>query len=419
MGPHELRHLPRALIAALAALLALAAPVRAYDKSFIPIPEIITDPNEGNTFGLLGVVLFLDEKDEIKYMLAPDATYNDTKGFYPTFRFLGYPTSTRRYSVTLGRSTTKDEDYEAEFADKSLWDGRAFFLAKTIFYERDSTERFFGFGNESKESNESNYTSAITLADASPGFWILPHVNLAYRMKILRFAVERGQVTSFPFIGTPQAPPATRNPALRDPGHIWAHRVSVAYDTRDAPDIPSRGMLGVLYTDVADRALGSTTSYVKFGGEWRDFLPIPIQKVPHLGILQRFAPLLATRVLADWTTGSPDVPFWEQSSLGGRRTLRGFGGDRFIDFNRTLGTAELRTRVYQRHLFGVNAEIEVAPFFEAGKVFRHLGDNPVNEAHLVYGVGFRGIVRPQIVGFVDIGRGSEGTAVFTGVDYPF
>jgi len=28
-------------------------------------------------------------------------------------------------------------------------------------------------------------------------------------------------------------------------------------------------------------------------------------------------------------------------------------------------------------------------------------------------------VRPQIVGFVDIGYGSEGTAIFTGVDYPF
>ena len=39
--------------------------------------------------------------------------------------------------------------------------------------------------------------------------------------------------------------------------------------------------------------------------------------------------------------------------------------------------------------------------------------------HGTYGVGFRGVVRPQIVGFVDVGRGSEGVSVITGVDYPF
>ena len=43
----------------------------------------------------------------------------------------------------------------------------------------------------------------------------------------------------------------------------------------------------------------------------------------------------------------------------------------------------------------------------------------MNDLHWVYGFGFRGVVRPQIVGFVDIGRGSEGVSVFTGVDYPF
>jgi len=34
-------------------------------------------------------------------------------------------------------------------------------------------------------------------------------------------------------------------------------------------------------------------------------------------------------------------------------------------------------------------------------------------------VGFRGIARPFVVGYVDIGHGSEGAAVFTGLNYPF
>jgi outer membrane protein assembly factor BamA len=415
MGPHQLSR-PRRLIIALIAAAALWPPAaRALTKSFIPIPEIITDPNEGNTFGLLGVVLFLDERDEIKYMLAPDATYNDTKGFFPTFRFFGYPTPTRRYSVVLGKSTTKDEDYEFEFVDRGYWEGRAFVLA-SFLHERDSTDRFFGFGNNSPPDphrdrirglldGESNYTGNDTVAQATPGVWLLPHVNLSYRMRIRRFSIEDGQVSSIPFIATTH--PEVRGRGL-DGGVFWAHQVALTYDSRDSIDIPTRGMLALAYSEAASRSLGSTNSFVKFGGEWRDFIP-----------LLKGNPTLALRGLLDYTTGDRDIPFWELNSLGGRRTLRGYGGDRFIDFNRSLGSGELRTRVWQRKMFGVNAELELAPFLEAGQVFRHVLSSPVNDLHWVYGLGFRGVVRPQIVGFVDIGRGSEGSAIFPGVNYPF
>jgi outer membrane protein assembly factor BamA len=377
----------------------------AADTSFIPIPEIITDPNEGNTIGLLGVVLFLDERDEIRYMLAPDATYNETKGFFPTFRFLGYPSPTRRYSVVLGKSTTKDEDYEVEFSDRGYWDGRAFVFASAL-YEVDSTERFYGFGNDSKEARESNYTGRNLLADVTPGVWVLPALNLSYRMLIRRFQTGRGQVDAVPFTGAEH--PEARERGL-DGGLYWTHRAAVTYDSRDDYDIPTSGALALVYTEMADRRLGSSTSYVKFGAEWRDFIPLRRSKNP----------ILALRALADYTSGNLDTPFWQQFSLGGRRTLRGYGGDRFIDFNRSLGSAEVRTRVWQRRLFGVNAEIELSPFVEAGQVFRRITDSPVSDLHWVYGLGFRGVVRPQIVGFVDIGRSAEGTAIFTGVNYPF
>src|SRR5262245_31149825 len=131
----------------LSAIAVAAAPARA-ERSFIPVPEFITDPNEGNTIGLLGVFLFLDEKDEIRYMLAPDVRYNKTTGFFPTFRLFAYPTPERRYSIVLGKSTTKDQSYELEFTDRGLWDKRAFVLA-SVSQEDDSTERFFGLGNDS------------------------------------------------------------------------------------------------------------------------------------------------------------------------------------------------------------------------------------------------------------------------------
>jgi len=418
MGPHQLSR-PRRLIIALVAAAALWPPAaRALSKSFIPIPEIITDPNEGNTFGLLGVLLFLDDKDQIQYMIAPDVRYNKTTGVFPAFRFFGYPSPERRYSVVVSKSTTKDEDYELEYTDRSFWEGRGFLLA-SFLHEADSTERFFGFGNDSPAERphpgrragpgnlggESNYTDVDTQAQATPGVWVLPFANLSYRMRIRRYGIERGQVANIPFVGT--AHPEARGRGLEG-GVFWAHQVALTYDSRDSTDIPTHGALGILYSEITDKRIGSAKSFVKFGADWRDFIP-----------LHKDNPVLALHALANYVSGDRDTPFWELSSLGGRRALRGFGSHRFIDFNRSLATAELRTRVYQRRLFGVNLEIEVAPFTEAGQVFRHVTDSPVDDLHFVYGVGFRGVVRPQIVGFVDIGRGSEGNAIFTGIDYPF
>jgi outer membrane protein assembly factor BamA len=413
MGAHQ-RSGRRALTTAALAVV-LAAPAAARKVSFIPIPEIVTSPNEGNTFGLLAVFLFLDEKDEIRYMVAPDATYNETKGFMPTFRLFGYPNPARRYSIVLGKSTTKDEDYELEFTDRGFWEGRGFLLAY-FYHERDSTERFFGFGNDSPEEEcnpgerwprcgESNYTNTDTQAQVTPGVWVLPYVNLNYRMRIRRYAVGRGQVDALAF--TRDAHPEAEGKGL-ETGVYWAHQTALVYDSRDDADIPTRGGLALVYGELADRRLGSSTSFVKFGAEWRNFIPF-----------RKGNPILGLRALADYTNGSRDTPFWERNTLGGRRTLRGFGADRFIGFNRSLASAELRTRVWQPRLFGVKAEIELAPFIEAGQVFRRVLESPVSDLHWVYGVGFRGLVRPQVVGFVDIGLGSEGSAIFTGVNYPF
>jgi outer membrane protein assembly factor BamA len=380
-------------------------PARA-DWSLIPIPVFIADPNEGNSYGLLPVVLFTDERDQVRHILAPDFTYNKTKGFFPRLRFFGYPTPTRRYRLVAGKSTTKDERYVGEWTDRGLWDGRLFANALAL-HERDSTERFFGFGNSSHEAGESNYTANDTVALLTPGVWLRPRLAVSYGMRIRRFSVERGQVDSLPFI-------ATEHPEVRDrgleTGVYWTHRAEITYDSRDDMDIPGRGVLGLVYTEVADRRLGSATSFVKFGAEWRSFAPLRVRRV---------RAVLALRGFLDYVSGSGDTPFWEQSSLGGRQSLRGFGADRFVDFNRSLASVELRVPVYQRRLFGVNPQLEVAPFFETGQVFHGVTNSPVADLHVAYGMGFRVVVRPQIVAFVDVGYGSEGDSIFTGIDYPF
>ena len=62
---------------------------------------------------------------------------------------------------------------------------------------------------------------------------------------------------------------------------------------------------------------------------------------------------------------------------------------------------------------------EVAPFFDTGHVWHSMSRLPFQELHSVGGVGFRAIVEPFVVGYVDVGWGGEGAAVFSGINYPF
>ena len=406
---------------------------RAYNKSIIPVPEIIVDPNEGNTFGLLGVWLFVNpETDKIEYMVAPDIRYNETKGIYPNMRLFGYPNDDLWYSLLVGKSTTRDENYELLFQDWGLWDKKAFVLGEVV-YERDSTRRFYGYGNDTTVIYESNYTDSNFQANIEAGIWLVEHLRASYTSMVRRFAVQAGQVDDvdsilpkfgqdrfsiepgvrFPFgnqLNCPRGATKFSDCQGAGPQIHWGNRFSVFYDTRDDNQLPTEGVLTTAYFEFADRNLGSTTSYLKWGLEGRGYFPFH---------LWRLRPVLALRAGLDYVNAGGDTPFWQRNALGGRRSLRGYGTGRFTDFNRSVMTAELRTTVYERDMFDTHLEIELAPFLEAGQVFAQLSDSPFDELHPAGGMGFRGVVRPNIVGFVDLGYADEGLKVFTGINYPF
>jgi hemolysin activation/secretion protein len=120
------------------------------------------------------------------------------------------------------------------------------------------------------------------------------------------------------------------------------------------------------------------------------------------------------------------VPFWalssiggETSEVGGEQPLRGFGAGRFYDRDSFSTSLELRRTVASFNAISTKVDLEVTPFVDLGRVFAHANTFPLEQLHQVYGLGFRGIARPFVVGYVDVGYGSEGIAAFTGLNYPF
>jgi hemolysin activation/secretion protein len=114
-----------------------------------------------------------------------------------------------------------------------------------------------------------------------------------------------------------------------------------------------------------------------------------------------------------------DAPFLEKSTLGGETTLRGYGRYRFIDNSYLLLNLEERIRLFRWKVFNVTADWELAPFVDIGSVMASLGRASPTSFQINVGIGARAVVRPNIIGRVDVGVGSEGPAVFVGLGYPF
>lgn len=375
---------------------------------FIPIPEIDTDPNGATTVGLLPVWLFTDAQQQIRRIIAPDVTYNTTLGVGGGIRVLSYPSDDVQWYITASGAEkiarSLDFSYSSGLKRQTQWsvEGR-------LVYDRDPTDRFFGLGNSSDEHDESNYTTEQGYVEARVGWNYSPTLQLALDMRPRFVNIERGAFGDQPFTGS-------RFPRLRGlrGTNEFLTRIILSYDTRDSIAIPKRGSQMTLFAGLTDRRFLSSVSYSLFGLDARHFLPLSsrVTLAGHLAF--RYMPI-----------GSK-VPFWALSRLGGDRStigyqqpLRGFGSGRFVDNNLFAANIEVRTRAFTLDLFTTRAVFEVAPFIDIGRVFHRLGTNPLGQLHPVGGIGFRGIAAPFVVGYVDVGYGSEGIAIFSGVNYPF
>jgi outer membrane protein assembly factor BamA len=376
------------------------------ETTLIPVPEIIVDPNEGTTVGFLPVLLIAGETKAVRSIIAPDVRYNDITGVYPTLRFFDYPDPKQKYLLTAGKGTSRGEDAEAQYVGQDLFQGWLDFTGRAQ-HEQDPFERFFGFGNDTPDSNETNFTSTTNAATAFLSLNLPASLQASLQTRLRHVRIGQGGVTDLPQLRDPNSGFSTVKGA--DGGTVIGERLGLAYDTRDLIDIPTQGVFGNGSIEVVDRALGSSFSFVKYGLEGKAFVPLRADK--------KF--ILALHGEADYLQNGQDTPFFEKNSVGGIHSLRGFGSNRFTDNHRFFMQAELRTSIYEREIFGVRAHLELAPFLDLGKVFHSAGEFPLEDLHVVGGMGLRAVVVPQVVAYIDFGTEGGGPAAFTGIDYPF
>lgn len=375
---------------------------------FIPVPEIGQDPDSGTTLGILPTWLITDDEHRIKRIIAPDVLYNPNFGAGFHGRIYDYPSEDKQWSLIAGLKQRVERELNAEYTLGRLRE-HSWSFTGSVVYDRDGAPRFFGVGNGTPQRDETNYTSQQEVLQVQLGYNFNRAWQLLYTARWRSVDVLPGTLDKVTSI-------EMRFPGIRGLGTNYEqlNRLSIIYDTRDSFTAPRTGMKWVAYGGVASRSgIFNESLYSEAGIDGRTFWPINPETV------------LATHVSLRYLPSAHRLPFWAFSSLGGGQTdiggeqpLRGFGDGRFYDRNSFSASVELRRVAFTFDAIS-HVEIEVAPFVDVGNVFRDGTQFPIKALHKVGGVGFRGIARPSVVGYVDIGYGSDGTAVFTGINYPF
>lgn len=369
----------------------------------IPLPVIASSPNEGITAGALTAFLLHDRNDNISTLLAPQVNYNKNFGVTGTIYGAFYPSPDRSWEFNLSKSGTVNEDYEFRLRDKTFLDRR---LETNLFAYAfsDGSARFFGFNAKTPQQSETNYNDREIGFTLSVGYDLGSHIQLVVGERYRDVDIQRGAVKSIPYL-------KDRFGAQDVPGIngfvAHAQKISLVYSTLDSTIAPTFGGFAKASMEVSAKLFGSSADYRHYEGELKGFVPFDNDRY-----------VSVFRLVYNQTLGET-VPFLEQSILGGETTLRGYGRNRFIDNSYFLLNLEERIRLFRWEVFNVKADWEIAPFIDFGAVMERLDRASVRQFEFNPGIGIRAVVRPNIIGRVDVGIGHDGPAVFVGLGYPF
>jgi hypothetical protein len=375
---------------------------------FIPVPEIDVSPVGGVTVGLIPVWLTVDDNEQIRRIIAPDIIHSEYFGWGARGRVFSYPSDDAQWTVVGGGKQRVEREFDAVYV-RGLSRSDTWSWSLHANFDRSGTARFFGLGNQSAQSDQTNYVDNQGHLEANIGWNITPRYQINYLLRLGFVQIGSAVLPKLPSIETrfPQLPGLDREEELQ-------HRLVFSYDTRDSVTIPRNGERISAFAGFTDPGLWGSVSYSFAGAEANVYRPV----APWLNV--------AAHAALRYMPQADGAPFWALSSIGGdqsvsgeRQPLRAYGQDRFVDRNSFAAGVELRTRVAQFKVFATNLSLELAPFLDLGKVFAEAGESPFTHLHKGGGIGVRGVASPFIVGYVDVGFGPEGPAVFTGINYPF
>jgi hypothetical protein len=290
-----------------------------------------------------------------------------------------------------------------------------------VAYAKTLTRRFFGFGADTREEDESRYSEEVSAIDfgyqeslpEAGDDWV---ANAGVRIETRE--LSDGFVEDVP--DTEDAFPAEFRDG-DDVSSLWVGG-GLRYDTRDSQANPYRGWSLGLGIDGAP-LMSDGRSGAVYGLEGNLALPLP----PLLhGGGDAFEENPPTDVLAatfQVQDSSGDLPFWALPTLGGSARLRGYIANRWTDEAAWFAALEFRPALVARGFQvseAIRAErVGLGLFYELGSVAPALHELDTSSVHWSWGLGLRLYLERSAVFRLDLGFSEEGSnlAVVYGLSF--
>jgi hypothetical protein len=378
------------------------------EPSFYPMPVIDSAKYQGTNLGLMAAFVFPDaEPGKGTTLLSAVLAYKHGIGINGTVDFRRDPTPDSWIEAYYAQSAKIENEAQLFIEDRQFEDWSHL---RAEFHEyRRATDRFFGRSDHSSQQQESALTSNNYQVDARWGPNLTESLGVQATVRWRDYRVGKSIIKQIPqMLDAYPNEPGVEGGTLASTGLAWI------LDTRDSLAVPRQGEFVTFSAEIAHYFHDDSAPPLWLAtGE--------VTKLWPAGDDGQFITVVHAKTQV--AVGGDRVPFWELPSLGGPTTLRSYGVNRFTNAYFILANLEERIRVAQVSLFGMTGDVEVAPFFDVGKVFDSLEDLVGRDFgvgyHYSYGMGFRGVVYPHFVGRLDVGAGPAGVGITVTLDYSF
>ena len=300
--------------------------------------------------------------------------YNDLFGTGRRIRVGGRYTLSGTYSVF------------SRFRDPSLFGSGVRFNLDGGFYN-DEEQNFYCCGNDASSEERFEYAFQRAQADA---LFVIPlpaQLRVAFEGEYKYMDVRDGDGQAFPVDVAPGFGTA----------HLLSGGGSLILDLSQRAGLYAereyQGTIFLLSYQAGHDVSGRNFAYHRVAGEVRQFVPIPFlpydRRIALRGRYEKTHPL-----------DGNDVPFYEATTLGGVRTLRGYDHDRFRDEGYLLFNAEYRWPIWE--------VFDGVIFFDTGQVFQRYKEVDLGGFHSNVGAGLRVYGRSDVAGRLEVAYSPDG-----------
>ncbi|MBK7381614.1 MAG: BamA/TamA family outer membrane protein [Ignavibacteriales bacterium] len=379
-------------------------------------PFVGNTENNGKTIGGSVALLNLTPEGIMTGLFQIRAYWNENFGSNIAFEAVSCPAAYFNYWFSSELSTN-GENQQLHFHIENLTLGErdlfGYELQLDVF--KDPRFRFYGISSGTVEEDKTVYSHSQS--GATLDFYWMPvdHLRLSIGGKYKSVAVNDGAEKLRGDVIFTTSETSVGGKFFEVPGikgaTVAGERLNIVYDTRNSEFLPTDGFYAKLtgeFDQIAHQVITTSENINQYGKFIADF------RTYFSTIDQRFTFLIRN----SWTlTTSKFIPFFEQASLGGDFSSRGFADGRFFDQHSVFLSMEFRYQAMHINLMGTPWTIEMAPFLDMGQVFNsEVFDGVFNVSP---GMSFRMLNKPNVGMVGNIAYSQDGIVLTGGVQLPF